>query len=161
MSRARAAGVVAWRTSPAVRTWLRGPAVRAGPGAPKTRRGTRRGRRAGMRSRSGPSVVGQGGGGDDRLGGATCDLDLVVIGGGVARGTCAVPDPLRAALREYLGLDFITGLRVVPAELGGGGRPYRRRGSAALRCLTFSRFWLIELRGVTLSQFHRRPSVTE
>ncbi|WP_407662728.1 hypothetical protein [Mycobacterium tilburgii] len=28
-------------------------------------------------------------------------------------------DPLRAALNDYAGLDFLSGLRVVPAELGG------------------------------------------
>ena len=28
-------------------------------------------------------------------------------------------DPLRAALTDYLGLDFIAGLQVVPAALGG------------------------------------------
>ena len=50
---------------------------------------------------------------------ATCDLDLVVIGGGVANSGPVLFDPLREALREYLGLDFVTGLRVAPAELGG------------------------------------------
>jgi glucokinase len=50
---------------------------------------------------------------------ATCDLDLVVIGGGVANSGPVLFDPLRAALGEYLGLDFVTGLQVVPAELGG------------------------------------------
>lgn len=50
---------------------------------------------------------------------ATCDLDLVVIGGGVAKSGPVLFDPLREALPEYLGLDFVTGLRVVPAQLGG------------------------------------------
>lgn len=50
---------------------------------------------------------------------AVCDLDLVVIGGGVANAGPVLFDPLRAALRDHLGLDFITGLRVVPAALGG------------------------------------------
>ena len=50
---------------------------------------------------------------------ATCDLDLVVIGGGVANAGAVLFDPLRAALGEYAALDFISGLRVVPAELGG------------------------------------------
>lgn len=50
---------------------------------------------------------------------ATCDLDLVVVGGGVADSGPVLFDPLREALREYVGLDFITDLRVVPAELGG------------------------------------------
>ena len=51
---------------------------------------------------------------------AVCDLDLVVIGGGVARSGGLLFDPLRAALSDYAGLSFVSGLRVVPAELGGG-----------------------------------------
>ncbi len=51
--------------------------------------------------------------------GAVCDLDLVVVGGGVAKSGALLFDPLRAALNHYAGLDFISGLRVVPAELGG------------------------------------------
>lgn len=51
--------------------------------------------------------------------GAVCDLDLVVIGGGVAKSGALLFDPLRAALADYAGLDFLRGLRVVPAELGG------------------------------------------
>jgi glucokinase len=50
---------------------------------------------------------------------AVCDLDLVIIGGGVAKAGPALFDPLRAALRNYAGLDFIRGLQVVPADLGG------------------------------------------
>lgn len=50
---------------------------------------------------------------------AVCDLDLVVIGGGVANAGPVLFDPLRAALRDHLGLDFIRGLRVLPAALGG------------------------------------------
>ena len=50
---------------------------------------------------------------------AVCDLDLVVIGGGVAGAGPVLFDPLHAALREHLGLDFIRNLRVVPAVLGG------------------------------------------
>ena len=50
---------------------------------------------------------------------AVCDVDLVVIGGGVANAGPVLFDPLHAALREHLGLDFINGLRVVPAALGG------------------------------------------
>lgn len=50
---------------------------------------------------------------------AVCDLDLVVIGGGVARSGPLLFDPLRTALGTYARLDFLTGLRVVPAELGG------------------------------------------
>ena len=50
---------------------------------------------------------------------ATCDLDLVVIGGGVAKSGALLFEPLRAALRSYAGLSFIRDLRVVPAALGG------------------------------------------
>jgi glucokinase len=50
---------------------------------------------------------------------ATCDLDRVVIGGGVARAGALLFDPLRAALRSYAGLSFIRDLQVVPAALGG------------------------------------------
>ena len=51
--------------------------------------------------------------------GAVCDLDLVVIGGGVAKAGPVLFDPLREVLGQYVGLDFITGLRVLPAQLGG------------------------------------------
>jgi glucokinase len=51
--------------------------------------------------------------------GAVCDLDLVVVGGGVARSGPILFDPLRAALTDYAGLSFIRGLQVVPAALGG------------------------------------------
>jgi glucokinase len=50
---------------------------------------------------------------------AVCDLDLVVIGGGVAKSGALLFDPLRKALTRYAGLDFIKDLRVLPAELGG------------------------------------------
>jgi glucokinase len=50
---------------------------------------------------------------------AVCDLDLVVVGGGVAKSGALIFDPLRAALADYARLDFISGLQVVPAELGG------------------------------------------
>jgi glucokinase len=54
---------------------------------------------------------------------AVCDLDLAVIGGGVARAGPLLFDPLREALGGghvgYAGLDFLRGLRVVPAQLGG------------------------------------------
>jgi glucokinase len=49
---------------------------------------------------------------------AVCDLDLVVIGGGVVQSGPLLFEPLRAALAEYARLDFLAGLRVVPAELG-------------------------------------------
>jgi glucokinase len=50
---------------------------------------------------------------------AVCDLDLVVIGGGVAGAGPVLFDPLREALDTYAGLDFLRNLRVVAAELGG------------------------------------------
>ncbi|MDR3656126.1 MAG: ROK family protein [Mycobacterium sp.] len=50
---------------------------------------------------------------------AVCDLDLVVVGGGVAKSGRLLFDPLRTALADYAGLDFLADLRVVPAELGG------------------------------------------
>lgn len=50
---------------------------------------------------------------------AVCDLDLVVIGGGVAKAGALLFDPVREVLASYAGLDFIGGLQVVPAELGG------------------------------------------
>jgi glucokinase len=50
---------------------------------------------------------------------ACCDLDLVVVGGGVANAGPVLFDPLRLALADYLGLDFIAGLDVKPAALGG------------------------------------------
>ncbi|MFM8597806.1 MAG: ROK family protein [Mycobacterium sp.] len=50
---------------------------------------------------------------------AVCDLDLVVVGGGVAKSGPVLFGPLGAALREHAGLDFLSGLRVLPAALGG------------------------------------------
>jgi glucokinase len=50
---------------------------------------------------------------------AVCDLDLVVIGGGVAKSGPLLFDPLRDGLATYARLEFIRGLRVVPAELDG------------------------------------------
>ncbi|MBU3752144.1 MAG: ROK family protein [Mycobacterium sp.] len=50
---------------------------------------------------------------------AVCDLDLVVIGGGVANAGPVLFDPVREALGDYAALDFIRGLQVVPAGLGG------------------------------------------
>ena len=49
---------------------------------------------------------------------AVCDLDLVVVGGGVAKSGALLFDPLREALSSYARLDFLRGLRVLPAELG-------------------------------------------
>jgi glucokinase len=50
---------------------------------------------------------------------AVCDLDLAVIGGGVANAGPLLFDPLREALGGYARLDFLRGLSVVPAQLGG------------------------------------------
>ncbi len=49
---------------------------------------------------------------------AVCDLDLAVIGGGVANAGPLLFDPLRDALGGYARLDFLRGLSVVPAQLG-------------------------------------------
>ncbi|OBF00891.1 sugar kinase [Mycolicibacterium elephantis] len=49
---------------------------------------------------------------------AVCDLDLVVIGGGVAKSGALLFDPVREALASYAGLEFLHGLRVLPAALG-------------------------------------------
>jgi glucokinase len=49
---------------------------------------------------------------------AVCDLDRVVIGGGVADCGPLLFDPLHAALAEHARLDYLTGLRVLPAALG-------------------------------------------
>ena len=50
---------------------------------------------------------------------AVCDLDLVVVGGGVAKAGELLFEPLHAALARYAGLEFIAELEVIPAELGG------------------------------------------
>jgi glucokinase len=49
---------------------------------------------------------------------AVCDLDLAVVGGGVADAGALLFDPLHAALAQYARLDFLRDLRVVPAQLG-------------------------------------------
>ncbi|BBZ00713.1 glucokinase [Mycolicibacterium chitae] len=49
---------------------------------------------------------------------AVCDLDRVVVGGGVARAGAVLFDPLRAALRRFAGLSFLADLTVRPARLG-------------------------------------------
>jgi glucokinase len=67
---------------------------------------------------------------------AVCDLDVAVIGGGVAKSGRVLFDPLRAALTSYAGLDFIRGLRLVPAELGGNAGLV---GAAAL--VSSARHW--------------------
>ena len=49
---------------------------------------------------------------------AVCDLDLVVVGGGVAKSGALLFDPLREGLAGYARLDFIADLQVLPAQLG-------------------------------------------
>jgi glucokinase len=51
---------------------------------------------------------------------AVCDLDLVVVGGGVAQVGELLFAPLREAVAEYAGLSYLADLRVVPATLGTG-----------------------------------------
>lgn len=64
---------------------------------------------------------------------AVCDLDVVVIGGGIGRSGAVLFEPLRSALASYARLDFLDELRVVPAELGAdaglvGAAALARRG---------------------------------
>ena len=68
--------------------------------------------------------------------GAVCDLDLVVIGGGVAQSGAVLFGPLSEALRVYARLDFLAGLRVVPAQLGAEAGLV---GAAALSLGAYSR----------------------
>ena len=59
------------------------------------------------------------------------DLDLVVIGGGVAAAGPLLFDPLATAYTRYAALGFARAPRVVPALLGADGRADRRgRGGA-------------------------------
>ena len=50
---------------------------------------------------------------------AVADLDLVVLGGGISAAGDVIFAPLRSALAEYAHLEFLAGIRVVPAKLGG------------------------------------------
>jgi len=50
---------------------------------------------------------------------AVCDLDLVVVGGGVAKSGAVLFHPIHHALATHGGLDFVRGLRVVRAGLNG------------------------------------------
>ena len=86
---------------------------------------------------------------------AVCDLDLAVIGGGVANAGSLLFDPLREALGGYARLDFLR-------ELSGGARAARRRRGPG-RCGRSRRraFWLIDGGCANLERLHRRPSVTE
>jgi glucokinase len=49
---------------------------------------------------------------------AVCDLDLAVIGGGVAQTGDLLFEPVRAALAKHARLSYLRGLRVEPAKLG-------------------------------------------
>jgi glucokinase len=48
---------------------------------------------------------------------ALCDLDLAVVGGGIAQAGELLFDPIRQTLDEYARLSYVQSLRVVPAEL--------------------------------------------
>ncbi|HEU5473049.1 MAG TPA: ROK family protein [Actinophytocola sp.] len=50
----------------------------------------------------------------------TCDLDLAVVGGGVALVGDLLFDPIRETLAEHARLSFLDTLRVEPATLGRG-----------------------------------------
>jgi glucokinase len=60
---------------------------------------------------------------------AVCDLDLVVIGGGVAQVGDLLFEPVRATLATYARLSYLRDLRVEPAKLGTSAGLY---GAAAL-----------------------------
>jgi glucokinase len=51
---------------------------------------------------------------------AVCDLELVVVGGGVAQVGEPLFEPLRRTVAGYAGLSYLANLRVVPAMLGTG-----------------------------------------
>ena len=61
---------------------------------------------------------------------ATCDLDLAVLGGGVAGAGAVLLDPVRAWLKRLAGLAFASRLEVHPAALGATAGLV---GAAALR----------------------------
>ena len=52
---------------------------------------------------------------------ALLDVDLAVIGGGFAQSGTSLWEPMLDAAARHARLSFITGLRIVPAELGGAG----------------------------------------
>lgn len=60
---------------------------------------------------------------------AVCDLDLAVVGGGVAQTGDLLFEPLRATLATHARLSYLRGLRVEPAKLGTAAGLY---GAAAL-----------------------------
>ena len=52
---------------------------------------------------------------------AVCDIDLAVVGGGVTKSGALLFDPIRQAVAQHARLDFVSGLRVVPAQLSEAG----------------------------------------
>ncbi|RJQ83449.1 ROK family protein [Pseudonocardiaceae bacterium YIM PH 21723] len=50
---------------------------------------------------------------------AVVDLEMVVIGGGVANSGALLLDPIRRTVKEHAGLRFLHDLRIEGAELGG------------------------------------------
>lgn len=50
---------------------------------------------------------------------ALCDLDLAVIGGGIAQAGDLLFDPVRRTLDEYARLSYVRNIRIAPAELSG------------------------------------------
>ncbi len=50
---------------------------------------------------------------------AVCDLEVAVIGGGVAQAGELLFEPVRRALKVHAGLSYLAGLEVRAAELGG------------------------------------------
>ncbi len=60
---------------------------------------------------------------------AVCDLDLAVVGGGVAQAGDLLFDPVRETLATHAGLSYLRSLRVTQAELGTSAGLY---GAAAL-----------------------------
>jgi glucokinase len=60
---------------------------------------------------------------------AVCDLDLAVVGGGVAQTGDLLFEPVRATLATHARLSYLRGLRVEPAKLGTAAGLY---GAAAL-----------------------------
>ncbi|WP_433266661.1 ROK family protein [Actinosynnema sp. CS-041913] len=50
---------------------------------------------------------------------AVCDLDVAVVGGGVAQAGDLLFDPIRRTISIHCGLSYLDGLRVEPARLGG------------------------------------------
>ncbi|GLY48356.1 ROK family protein [Lentzea sp. NBRC 102530] len=50
---------------------------------------------------------------------AVCDLELAVVGGGVAQAGELLFEPIRRTLKTHAGLSYLDGLEVRAAELGG------------------------------------------